>query len=85
MRDRERTWLWVSALVSLAVGSFAVMNDSGAGWFLIILGIVDIGASTRTAEGVAGANPRRLRWTLVGATLLLLLLAVISGQALLLR
>jgi hypothetical protein len=39
MNNRQRVWLWLSAAVLFIVGFILVLNDSGAGWFLIILGI----------------------------------------------
>ena len=46
MYNRQRLWLWVAAAASFVVGLILVWNDSGAGWFLIIMGVVYIGAST---------------------------------------
>jgi hypothetical protein len=85
MHNRQRTWLRLSAVVSLVVGFILVLNDSSAGWFLIILGITDIGASTRAGQGLASSNPSLVRWGLVGVTLLLILLAVVVGAVLLLK
>jgi hypothetical protein len=82
MHNRQRAWLWLSAAVSLVVGFILVLNDSGAGWFLIILGITDIGASTRADQGLTASNPSLVRWGLVGVTLLLV---VIVGAVLLLK
>ena len=79
MRNRQRAWLWVSAAVSMVVGFLLVMNDSGAGWFLIILGITYIGASTNAGQGWAASHPRLGWWGLAGASLLLVLLAVVVG------
>jgi len=82
MRNHQRAWLWLSAAVSLVVGFILVLNDSGAGWFLIILGITDIGASTRADQGLTASNSNLVRWGLVGITLLLV---VIVGAVLLLK
>jgi putative hemolysin len=79
MHNRQRTWLWASAAVSFAVGFVLVLNDSGAGWFLIIMGIVYIGVSTRAGQGLAVTDPRLARWGLIGVTVLLVTLAVIVG------
>jgi hypothetical protein len=85
MHNRQRAWLWLSAAVSFVVGFILVLNDSGAGWFLIIMGIIDIGISTRAGQGLAASNPSLVRWGLVGVTLLLVLLAVVVGTVLLLK
>ncbi len=85
MHNRQKAWLWLSAAVSFVVGFLLVLNDSGAGWFLIILGITYIGASTRAGQGLAASNPSLVRWGLVGVTLLLVLLAVVVGAVLLLK
>ena len=85
MHNRQRAWLWLSAAVSFVVGFIFVLNDSGAGWFFVIMGIVYIGASTRAGQGLAASNPSLVRWGLVGVTLLLVLLAVVVGAVLLLK
>ena len=85
MHNRQRAWLWLSAAVSLVVGFILVLNDSGAGWFLIILGITDIGASTRASQGLAASNTSLVRWGLVGVTLLLVLLVAVVGAVLMLK
>lgn len=85
MRNNQRTWLWLSAAFSFVVGFILVLNDSGAGWFLIIMGIVYIGASTRAGQGLAASNPSLARWGLVGVTLLLVLLAGVVGALFQLR
>jgi len=58
------------------VGVILVFTDSGAGWFLILMGIIDIGVSTRAGQGLAASNPGLVRWGLTGVTLLLILLVV---------
>jgi hypothetical protein len=85
MHNCQRVGLWLSAAVSFVVGFILVLNDSGAGWFLIIMGIIDIGISTRAGQGLAASNPSLVRWGLVGVTLLLVLLAVVVGTVLLLK
>jgi len=85
MHNRQRVWLWLSAAASFVVGFILVLNDSGAGWFLVIMGIIYIGASTRAGQGLAASNPSLVRWGLVGVTLLLVLLAVVVGAVLLLK
>ncbi len=85
MDDHQRVWLWLSAAVALIVGFVLVMNDSGAGWFLIIMGIVDVGASTGAGERLTRPNPRLVRSGLAGVTLLLAVLAVVIGAGLLSR
>jgi len=83
MDNRQRAWLWLSAAVSFVVGLVLVLNDSGAGWFLVILGITYIGASTQPGQAWAASNPSLGRWGLIGVTLLLVLLAVVVGAILL--
>ena len=83
MHNRQKAWLWLSAAVSFVVGFILVLNDSGAGWFLVIMGMIYIGASTRAGQGLAASNPSLVRWGLVGVTLLLGLLAIAVGVVLL--
>ncbi len=82
MHNRQRAWLWLSAAASFVVGFVLVLNDSGAGWFLIIMGITYGGASTRAGQAWAESNPSLGRWGLIGVTLLLVLLAVVIGAVL---
>jgi len=79
MNNPQRTWLWISAVVSFLVGILLVWNDSGAGWFLIIMGITTLGASTQAGQTWAVSNPGLARWGLIGVTMLLILLAVVVG------
>ena len=83
MDNRQRVWLWLSAAVSFNVGFILVLNDSGAGWFLIIMGITYLGTSTRAGQTWAASNPSLARWGLVGITLLLVMLAIVVGAVLL--
>ncbi len=62
MQSSNRIWLWLSAAVSFVVGFLLVSNDSAAGWFLIMMGIIDIGVSTRAGQGLAASNPGWVRW-----------------------
>jgi hypothetical protein len=84
MKNGQKTWLWLSAIVSFVVGFILVMNDSGAGWFLIIMGMVYIGSLTRPGQTWAEANPRLTRWAFFGVTVLLVIIVVVTGAALLL-
>ncbi len=85
MNASPQVWLWLSAAVSMIAGFLLVMNDSSAGWFLIIMGIIDIGATTRAGQGLAAPSRGMIRWGLVAATLLLVLLVIIAGAVLLLK
>ncbi len=85
MDNRQKTWLWISAAASFIVGILLVWNDSGAGWFLIIMGMTYLGALTRPGQEWAASNPGLTRWGLIGVTLLLVLLAIIVGIVLLFR
>jgi len=85
MNKNSKTWLWLSAIVSFIVGFILVLNDSGAGWFLIIMGIVFISGTTQAGQTWAESNPRLTRWGLIGATALLVLLVVVAGAVLLLN
>jgi len=85
MHNRSRAWLWSAAAVSFIVGLIFVLNDSGAGWYFILMGIVYIGASTRAGQAWAGSNPSLGRWGLIVGTLLLVLLVVVVGAVLLLK
>jgi hypothetical protein len=83
MSKRQKVWLWVSAIVSMVVGLILVLNNSGAGWFFIVLGIIYIGTSTRASQGLTTSNPGLVRWGLFGVTILLILLAILVGIVLL--
>jgi len=85
MSNRQKTGLRISAAVLFIVGFVLVMNDSSAGWFLVIMGIIYIGVSTRAGQGWAASNPRFARWGLIGVTLLLVLVTILVGAVLLLK
>ena len=85
MNASPEIWLWVSAAVSLLTGFLLVMNDSGAGWFLIIMGIINIGATTRAGRGRAYSNRGMTGWGLIAVTLLLVVLVLIAGAVFLQR
>ncbi len=84
MGTRSRAWLWLSAAASFIVGFILVLNDSGAGWFLIIMGIVYIGASTGRGQEWAVSNPNLVQRGLIGVTMLLIFLVAAIGAVLLL-
>ena len=84
MNKNQRTWLWLSAIVSFAVGFILVLNDSGAGWFLIIMGMVYIGSLTRPGQTWAEANLRTMQGALVGITILLVVTVSVAVAVLLL-
>jgi hypothetical protein len=84
MNNRQKIWLWVSIAISVIVGIILVMNDSGAGWLLIILGISYIGVSNRIGRPGAVPNPRLTRWGLIGP-LILVLMAVILATIVLMK
>jgi hypothetical protein len=85
MDNRQKTWLWISAAASFIVGILLVWNDSGAGWFLIIMGTAYLGTLTRPGQEWAASNPGLTRWGLIGVALLLILLAILVGAILLSR
>ncbi len=85
MDNRQKIWLWISAAASFIVGMLLVWNDSGAGWFFIIMGIAYLGSLTRPGQAWAASNPGLTRWGFIGVTLLLVLLAIIAGAVLLFR
>ena len=85
MDNRQRTWTLLAAALSFIVGLILVMNDSAAGWFLIIVGLSYIGTSTRTGQEWAESNPSLSRWVLIGITLLLIVLVAVGGAVLLLK
>jgi hypothetical protein len=76
MNKHDKIWLWSSAAISMLMGFILALNDSGAGWFLVILGITIIGTSTGAGQKWVGSNPRLTRWGLIGVTLLTILLVV---------
>ncbi len=79
MNASPQIWLWVSAAVSLIAGFLLVMNDSSAGWFLIIMGIINIGATTRAGRGLTASTRGRIRWGLIVVTFLLVVLVLIAA------
>lgn len=83
MDYRQKTWLWLSAAVSFIAGFILVLNDSGAGWFLIIMGIVYIATLTQPGQSWAKSNPRLTRLALIGVTVLLVILVLVAGAELL--
>ncbi len=85
MHNRDRALLWLSAVVSFVAGLILVLKESNAGWFLIILGIVDIGISTRASQRLFPSSPSSVWLGLVGVSVLLVSLAVILGALLLLN
>ena len=85
MNASPQIWLWASAAVSLITGFLLVMNDSGAGWFLIIMGIINIGATTRAGRRLAHSNRGMTGWGLIAVTLLLVVLVLIAGAVFLQR
>ena len=84
MNKNQQTWLWLSAIVSFAVGFILVMNDSGAVWFFIIMGMVYIGSLTRPGQTWAEANLRATQRALVGITILLVVTISVAVAVLLL-
>ncbi len=85
MSTSSPAWLWLAAAVSLIAGFVFVMKDSSAGWFLIIMGIIDIGAAARPGRGLAASDRGMVRWGLIAVTLLLVLLVLIAGTVFLLK
>ena len=85
MDNRKKVWLWLSAVISFITGFVLVLNDSGAGWFLIIMGIVYIGTLTRPGQTWAESNPRLTQWGLIGVTVLLVIFIFVAGAVLLLK
>ncbi len=82
MNNRQRVWLWLAAAVSIIVGVLLLLADSGAGWFLVIMGIIYTGASTRAGQGLAASQPSLARWGLISVTMLLVLLTLVVGAVL---
>jgi uncharacterized membrane protein HdeD (DUF308 family) len=85
MDSRQKTWVWLSAAISFIVGFILVMNDSGAGWFLIIMGIIYIGTLTQPGQRWAKSNPDFTRLALIGVAGLLVILALVAGAVLLMK
>ena len=84
MQNRQR-WLIGSAVVLFVVGLLLVSNDSTVGWFLIILGIIYIGVSTRTGQAWAASNPGLVRWGFIGVTVLVVMLVIVVGAVFLMN
>ena len=85
MDSRQKTWLWLSAAISFIAGFILVMKDSGAGWFLIIMGIIYTGTLTQPGQRWAKSNPRLTRLGLIGVTVLLVSLVLVAGAVLLMK
>jgi len=86
MDNRQKTWIWLGAAVSFAVGLLLLMNDSSAaGIFLILLGIGTLATLTRSGQTLAGSNPGLAKWGLIAIPVLVVLLAVIVGALFLLK
>ncbi len=86
MHNHSRAWLWSAAAISFIMGIILVLNDnSGAGFFFILMGITYIGAATPAGQAWAASNPSLGRWGLIGGILLLVLLVVVVGAVLLLK
>jgi len=84
MDNRQKAWTWSAAAISIVAGFILWLNDSAAGAFLILMGIIYIGTLTRPGQTWAATNPSLVRWGLVGVTLLLIVLAVVVGAVFLL-
>lgn len=80
--QNRRVWWWLAAAVALILGFFLIVRGDHNGWFLVLLGVVYLGAMTGTARRLTASNPSLARWGLLGLTLLLVLLTVIAGAIL---
>ena len=85
MDNRQKAWTWSAAAISFVAGFILWLNDSAAGMFLILMGIIYIGTLTRPGQTWATTNPSLTRWGLIGGTLLLVLLGVVIGAVFLLK
>lgn len=85
MQNRQRTWTVIAAAVSFIAGIIFVLNDSAAGWFFIIMGMIYLGGLTKAGQNWTASNPSLTRWGFIGITMLLILLILIFGAILLLR
>jgi hypothetical protein len=86
MDNRQKTWIWLGAAMSFAVGFLLLMNDSSAaGIFLMLLGIGSLATLTRSGQTLARSNPGLAKWGLIAIPVLVVLLAVIVGALLLLK
>ncbi len=78
MDRNDRFWLWITAASSIVMGSFLVLNDTAAGWFLIFLGLTYIVASAGIGQKWIASSLSLTRRGLIGATLLAILLVVVG-------
>ena len=78
MNTLTRRWLWLSAAVSALVGLLLVWNDSSAGWFLIVLGAIDLGLSTRGGKELDATGSTAMRLGLTSVALLVTLALAIG-------
>ena len=85
MYNRQRVWLWLSTAVSFIMGFILILNDSGAGWFLIILGFTYLAASTGAGQAWAASNPSLARWGFIRVTSMLVLLFFVVSAVVLLK
>ena len=83
MNNRQKIWMWSAAIISFVAGFILWLNDSAAGMFLILVGIIYIGTLTRPGQTWAATNPSLVRWGLSEVTLIIVLLAVVISVVLL--
>jgi hypothetical protein len=84
MNKQDKIWLWITAVVSILMGVVLVINDSDAGWFLIILGLTYIATSMRAGQKWTSSNLNLAHWGLIGVTVLAFLLVVVAAAVVLL-
>jgi len=85
MQDRQKVWIGLAIAISLIAGLVLVLNDSAAGWIFLIFGISYLGLLTRGSQAWAASDPRIAHWALIGAIVLLGLVAALAAAVLLRR
>jgi hypothetical protein len=74
MSKQDQVWLWTAAAVSLVMGWFLVLNNNSAGWYLIILGVLNIAASSGIAQKRLTSKLDLARWGLTGVMIFTILM-----------
>jgi hypothetical protein len=78
MTKQDQIWLWLSAALSMVMGSILVLNGTGAGWFLIILGFTFLGASTKAGQKWVDSRLNLARWGLIGIMVFTIFLVAVA-------
>ncbi len=79
MNDLQKNFIWISAAVGSVAGIVLLIRENAAGWFLMLLGGLDIAVLTRRGQMLSTSRPVLVRWGLIAAHGLLIALTVWLG------